>query len=131
MGSFCDFWENKILDHLFGKGNYTPPTIYVALSITVPTDAGGNVTEPSENGYERKATIAADWNVAVNGLIDNANDLAFPEATGPWGTVTHFVLYDALTGGNALAWGALGASKTIDSGETTRFAPGDLDTSLD
>ena len=132
MGSFTDFLEDEILDHVFGKGVYTPPTIYVALSTSTPTDAGGNVTEPAD-GYARVQTAAADWNVATGdpSLTDNANEIAFPEASGDWGTITHFVLYDAASAGNALAWGALGTSKAITSGDTAKFAAGDLDTTLD
>ena len=40
MGSFSNYWENELLDHLFGKGSYTPPTIYVGLSTTDPGDDG-------------------------------------------------------------------------------------------
>jgi hypothetical protein len=49
-------WENEILDHLFGKGSYTPPTIYVALSTADPTDAGTGIAQPSGEGtlYEPK-----------------------------------------------------------------------------
>ena len=131
MGSFTDYLELEVLDHIFGKGTYTVPTIYVALSTSTPADDGTNVTEPSGGGYARVSTAAGDWNAASAGLIDNANDLSFAEASGDWGTLTHFVLYDALTSGNALAWGALGTSKAIGSGDTAKFATGDLDVSLD
>lgn len=36
MGSFSNYWENKILNHIFGKSGYTPPAIYVGLSIADP-----------------------------------------------------------------------------------------------
>lgn len=131
MGSFADYWENEILDHIFGKGSYTPPTIYVGLSTADPTDDGSGLAEPTGNAYARVSTLAADWNVASGGALDNANDITFPEATGSWGTITHFALFDAATGGNMLAHGALSASKAIGSGDTTKFAAGDLDVSLD
>ena len=38
MGGFADYWEGEILDHIFGKGSYTPPTIYVGLSTVDPLD---------------------------------------------------------------------------------------------
>ena len=60
MGGFSDYWENKILDHIFGKGSYTPPTIYVGLSTADPTDDGSGLAEPSGNGYARKQTSASD-----------------------------------------------------------------------
>lgn len=131
MGSFSDYWENEILDHLFGKGSYTPPTIYVGLSTADPGDAGTGLSEPSGNGYARVTTSAADWNSASGGSLDNAAAIEFPDATGDWGTVTHFALFDAATGGNVLAHGALNLSKTISNGDTTRCAAGDLDVSLD
>ena len=131
MGSFADHWENEILDHLFGKGSYTPPTIHVGLSTADPGDSGAGLSEPSGNGYARVSTAAADWNSAAGGSLDNANAIEFPQATGNWGTVTHFALFDASAGGNVLAHGSLTQSKSIANGDTARFAVGDLDVSLD
>ncbi len=131
MGSFSKYWENEILDHLFGKGSYTPPTVYVGLSTADPGDDGTGLSEPTGNGYARLATSAADWNSASSGSLDNASAVAFAEATSDWGTVTHFALFDAATGGNMLAHGALSLSKTVSSGDTVRFVAGDLDVSLD
>lgn len=131
MGSFADYWENEILDHLFGKGSYTPPVIYVGLSTTDPTDDASGLAEPSGNSYARVATSGADWNTASGGTIDNANEISFPQASGSWGTLTHFALFDAASGGNMLAHGSLSISKTISSGDTAKFSAGDLDVSLD
>ena len=131
MGSFSDFWENEILDHIFGKGSYTPPTIYVGLSTADPLDDASGLAEPSGNGYARVSTAGADWNTAAAGAPDNANDITFPQATGSWGTVTHFALYDAATAGNMLAHGSLDTSKAVNNGDTVKFAAGDLDVTLD
>jgi hypothetical protein len=132
MGSFGDFWENEILDHVFGKGTYTPPTnIFVALSTADPTDSGGGIAEPSGGSYARKSTAPADWNAAVTGAVDNANEITFVEATASWGTISYFGLWDALTVGNMLAHGSLTTSKIIDNGDIASFAAGDLDVSLD
>ena len=130
MGSFSDHWENEILDHVFGKGAYTPPTIYVGLSTADPGDDGAGLSEPSGNGYARVATTSADWNLASGGALDNANAIEFAEATGSWGAVTHFALFDAASGGNLLAHGSLNQSKTIASGDTARVVASDLDVSL-
>lgn len=131
MGSFSDYLEDELLDHVFGKGSYTPPTIYIALSTADPLDDGSGLAEPSGNGYARAQTAGTDWNAASGGAIDNANAIAFNEATGSWGTVTHFALMDAASGGNVLVHGVLSASKSIGSGDTAEFAAGDLDVSLD
>ncbi len=131
MGSFSDYWENEVLDHLFGKGVYTPPTVYVALSSADPGDDGAGLGEPSGNGYARVPTAAGDWNAAVAGLIDNASIITFDAATGDWGTLTHFALFDAAASGNMLAHGALTQAKTIGSGDTARIPAGDLHVTLD
>ncbi len=89
------------------------------------------VAEPSGGSYARVATAGADWNVASGGAIANANDITFPEATDSWGTITHFALFDAASAGNMLAHGALSVSKSISSGDTAKFAAGDLDVTLD
>jgi hypothetical protein len=129
--SFANFWENEILDHVMGKGSYTPPTIYVGLSTADPLDDASALAEPSGNGYARITTAAANWDAAAAGLIDNGVELAFPAATGSWGTVTHVCLFDAATAGNLVASGALTVPKAISSGDTPKFAAGDLDVTLD
>ncbi len=131
MGSFADYWENEILDHLFGKDSYTPPTIYVGLSTADPSDDATGLAEPSGNAYVRVATSGTDWNATSSGIIDNANEITFGQASGTWGTLTHFALFDAASGGNMLAHGSLSISKTISSGDTAKFSAGDLDISLD
>jgi hypothetical protein len=131
MGSFANYWEDKILNHIFGKGNYTPPSIYVGLSTASPADDAAGLAEPSGQGYARAETAADDWNTAAGGSLDNASDIAFPQAAGGWGTVTHFALFDAATAGNMLAHGALSQAKTLNSGDTVKFTAGDIHITLD
>jgi hypothetical protein len=129
--SFSNYLELELLDHLMGKGSYTPPTVYIALSTADPGEAGAGMAEPSGNGYQRKQTAAGDWNVASSGQTTNANELAFPEATGSWGTITHFAFFDASTSGNFLGSGALTTPRVVDSGTILRFAAADCVVSLD
>lgn len=131
MGGFSNYWEDKILNHIFDKDHYTPPTIYVALSTADPLDDASGFAEPTGNAYARVETSASDWNTASGGFLDNANNIIFPKATGSWGTITHFALFDAATGGNMLAHGALSQPKAIDSSYTAIFDPGDLNINLD
>ena len=131
MGSFTNYWENKILDYIFGKGSYTPPTVYVGLSTADPLDDATGLAEPSGNGYARVQTSASDWNAASSGSLDNAHIIAFAEASGSWGTITHFALFDAATGGNMLAHGVLTQSRAVIGSDTARFEAGDLNISLD
>jgi hypothetical protein len=129
MGSFADFWEGEILDHIFDIGSYTAPTIYVGLSTADPLDDASGLAEPSGGAYARVAHAA--WARSGN-VVDNTGAVTFPTTTASWGTVTHFALFDALSGGNMLAHGTLDASRDLSaSGKTPRFADGELDVSLD
>lgn len=128
VAGWGDAVENSILDHFFGKATWTPPsTIYVAVSTTDPDDDGSGITEPTGNGYARVATTATDWNSASGGATSNANAIMFPEASGSWGTITHFAFYSQSTGGTFQGGGALTASKAVGANEILRFAAGELD----
>jgi hypothetical protein len=133
--SFGDYLENELLDHVFGASAYSAPaTLYVGLSTTAPTDAGGNITEPSgANGYSRVAVTnnLTNFPVASGGAKSNGAAITFPTATGGWGTVGYFIIMDLASGGNMIGSGALTNPKTIDSGDTASFAIGDLDITLD
>jgi len=125
MGSFADWMENKVLDHYFGQtASGSPASVYFALSTTTITDAGGNLTEPSGNGYARKSMTnnKTTWGTASAGSVSNAAQIDFAQASGSWGTVVDFAVMDAASGGNMLAYGTLSTSKTIDSGDTASFA---------
>lgn len=131
MGSFSDYLENKILDHVVGKTDYDLlANVYLALYTAAPSDAGGG-TEVSGTNYVR-VECSGDWNAASSGAIDNANDITFAEAgAGGWGTITHFALLDASTNGNFLIWGALSSGKSVSEGNTVKFLVGELDITLD
>lgn len=133
-GSFSDFLELELLDHVFGNASYSAPaTLYIALSTTTPVDAGSNFTEPSGNNYSRASVTnnGTNFPAAAAGAKANGTAITFATASGSWGTVTHFGIYDASSAGNLLAWGSLGTSKSIASGDTASFAIGDLDITLD
>lgn len=128
MGRLSDAAANNSLDVRFGGvASNAPATYYVGLSSTTPTNTGGNVTEPSTGGYGRVAVTnnLTNWPAAVARAKSNGTAITFPTPTANWGTMTHFVLYDALTGGTFQGWGAI-ASENIVIGATASFAPGQL-----
>lgn len=138
MGSFADDVEKKVLDHLTGKQTFAAVTAFVGLSTVDPLDDESGLAEPSGMGYQRVETDAADWNAASEGSpssISNALDITFPEASGDWGTITHFALFSAVSGADVmLVHGSLTTSKHIESGEIAKFAggtPGALVLTLD
>ena len=132
-GSKSDYLENKILDHVLGGGDFSrPATVHVALYTSAPGDAGGG-TEVSGGSYARVAVTnnSTNFPAASGGLKSNGTEITFPEATANWGTVVAFAILDNGTGGNFLYWGDLTASKAINTGDTAKFAVGDLDITED
>ena len=124
--SLSNYTENKVLDHLTGKTSFTMPTVYAGLSTANPGETASGLAEPSTGSYARVATTGATWAAAASGSTSNAAEIAFPTATGAWGTLTHFALFDALTTGNMLWYGSLTQSKAIVSGDTAKFEIGSL-----
>lgn len=111
----------SILAALLGKGTVSPGNVFIALSTADPTVDGSGVSEPSGNGYARKNVVTgyglnnnqhAFGNVTYDDLTDtvtisNQYEIQFPKATGSWGTITHFALYTASSGGTMIAYGSL------------------------
>jgi hypothetical protein len=125
--SFSNFLENKVLGHVFGATPYTAPaTLYVGLFTSNPGETGSG-TEVSGGSYARQ-TIAF---TVTGAQASNTAAVEFPTATASWGTITYAAIYDALSGGNLLAYGALTTSKTIDNGDVFRIPAGDFDINLD
>ena len=127
-GSFTDYLEDKILNHVFTNVAYTSPTtVYVGLFTVAPTDVGGG-TEITGMGYARKS---AAFTVSGTGtLATNSAAVEFDAATGTWGTIVAIAVFDALTTGNMLAFADLTTSKTIATGDILRIPTGDLDITL-
>jgi len=132
-GSKSDFLELELLDHVLGNAAYSAPaTVYIALYTVAPTDAGGG-TEVTGGSYVRKSVTNNDtnWPAAAAGAKANGTEIAFVEATASWGTVVAFGIFDAESAGNLLYWADLTTEKTIDSGDTAKFAVGDIDVTED
>ena len=125
--SFSNYLENKLLLHTFGATAYTAPTtLYLAIHTTNPAEDNTG-TEVSGSAYARQ-TVAF---TVTTSTASNTAAVEFPTATGSWGTLTHVGVYDALTGGNLLAYAALTTSKIISTNDVFRVPAGDLDITLD
>lgn len=125
--SFTNYTETEVLEWLLTAGAVTRPTAwYVGLFTAAPGETGGG-TEVSGGSYARES---ATFTVSGNTASNSAN-IEFTEATASWGTITHVAIFDAVSGGNMLAYASLTASKTIDSGDILRIPAGDLDVTLD
>lgn len=128
MGSFSDYLENEIMDHIFENGAYVPTaTVEVALWVGDPTDTGLAGAEAAYTNYARQ-TIAFD--AAAARLINQTAQVDFPQCgvTGQAG-ITHYAIFEAAAG-NILAHGALSATVGVVQGNTPSIAAGEIDISI-
>lgn len=124
------YFANCAMGNLF-KTKTTPALpseFYLGLSTTTPLPDGTNVTEPSDTAYVRvKLTTLS---TPANGVIKNSVAVSFPDSTADWGSVTHFVIYDASTGGNLLIYNTLDKPRIIQEDSSVAFKAGGLTLSL-
>lgn len=127
-----NYLEEAVLNHFFRNGNVTsPPQLYLALYISDPTD-GDTGTEIAGGGYQRQLiTFSAPAQTSGKGTIQNDTEIRFPVATANWGTISHFGVRDALTGGNLLAHAPVPVPKLIESGDEAKFNVNTLTISMD
>ena len=125
--SWGDTLENSILDHVLGGATYTQvDTVWFGLSTAVASDNLDSLAEVAGNNYARvgRENAVATFGAASAGVKQNAIAITFPEASGSWGTVVQFQIWNHETDANAaaiLCMGSLEVSKAISGGDTPRF----------
>jgi hypothetical protein len=99
MSAMSDYLELKFLDHFTGTASTSAPSaVYLGLATgSIGDDASGS---------------------ELTGKFD--------PATGSWGDVSHWGIFDASSSGNLLFHGSFTASKTIASGDILKVASGSL-----
>jgi len=134
-----DFLENAIVDWIFRtRTPAKPAALWVALFTAAPSDVGGG-TEVAGGGYARVNLPPLDTNwtatqggttgnsSGTGGMTQNAVAVAYAAPSANWGTITHFAIFDAASGGNMLIWDALTAPRTVLGGDPApSFAVGQL-----
>lgn len=93
-----------------------PSSFYIGLSTSAPSVDGTCDGEPtgSDSGYSR--VLLNSLSAPSDGVISNTSAIDFGESTSAWGKVSHYVVYDAPTGGNLLFYGTLSEAITVDVG---------------
>lgn len=144
MSAFSDYLENRLIDHILRGQTFTAPTtIHVGLLTASASDSSPG-TEVTGGSYARVAVTASLANFAgtqsagstaassgSTGTTSNNNVVTFPAPTANWGSITHFAIFDASTGGNLLFYGALTTAKTVNNGDAApSFAAGSLQITL-
>jgi len=99
---YSNIVRRNIQRHIWGKAGAQPlgTNFWVTLSTTDPAQDGQSITEPVGNGYAAVATVPADWldaSLANPSVMSNATIIDFGTATGPWGLLTHYAVWDHAT----------------------------------
>ena len=137
MAGFTNYLEDKVIGHLFGGTAYTAPTTwYAGLQTAAPSDSAAG-TEVSGGAYARQSVA---WTIGTGGVAQASNTAAleWPAATTDWGTVTHAGIYDAVSGGNLVAFETLTETdfstanpKVVNTGDIFKIDAGTLKIQLD
>lgn len=121
MTALSNYAENAMLDHLVGNTAFTKPTnTYIKLHTG---DPGEDCTLAAAGETLRKilSWAASASRVAVTDAAVNWASMTAAE------TITHYSIWDALTGGNPLFYGAFASGQTVGIGDELDIASGDVD----
>lgn len=117
-------FENMVLNWALTANAVTRPTTwYIALFKADPTDTATVTQEVTGGGYARQ-TVA--FTVTGNQAV-NTGEVNFGQASASWGTVTHWAVMTASTGGTMLYYGATedaggtNTGFTVNNGDTFKF----------
>lgn len=129
MSGFSDYTAQSTINYwLLGTSMPTVTNRYLALFTADPKDDNSGVAnEISGAWYARQ--LANSWTAPVSNVdgtsgtvTKNSTQISFAAVTGSSVTVTHWGLYDAVTGGHLLYSGALSASKSLNVSDVLTLA---------
>jgi hypothetical protein len=102
---------------------------YVSAHTGDPGNTGAS--EVAGGSYARVALGAYSIATGNPSIADNDAIVEHPTSTADWGTITHFGLWTALSGGNFIGGKALDASKVILTAYVLRYPAGSIQISTD
>ena len=121
MGKLSIVGENLWLDHILKVAVFTPTgDIFLALSTADFTEDGSGAAEPVGDNYARTNISTMFGTVAASRVISNDGLITCPTASGDWGTITHWAIFDAITAGRLLCYGAFAVGKAVGDGQTPK-----------
>lgn len=128
MANMSNYLEDKVLGvSVLGSPFTAPATVYLALATSSTTD--GAVFQEVATGTAYARQVVAFGAPATSGLsrqVLNSGVVTFPQATTPWGYITHLGIYDSPTSGNQLYWGALTTPRTVITNDQLSLPIGNL-----
>lgn len=119
------YTRNNILNAALRGVAYPLPTgTYVSLHTADPGLTGANeATIAAWPAYVRRkaegaGAIGTGWTASTAGSTSNANQITFPSMNGAGTiTITHFAVWDALSGGNCIESGQLNLARILGAGD--------------
>lgn len=114
---WSDYARDQILAVIEGGSLTAPSGLFLALSTSDPSSDGSTITEPSGNYARQSVTLAETANNSLGIIVSNTGATVFGPASTNWGNVSHMALYDAVTGGNMIAYGPVAVQQNIVSGD--------------
>ena len=122
--SVSNYAENKLLDAVCANTSYSVAAVYIKLHIGDPGEAC------TSNAAAETTRKVVTFGAAASGTSTSNADATWTNvSTGE--TYSHISLWDAASAGNALWYGALTASKTVNAGDTFQISSTALTVSLD
>ena len=121
-GGLTNFGKSAVVSHLAATAHSPAATVYLALFTADPTVAGTLTNEVADaNSYARTAIT---FGAAASRRVTQSAQVTFPQASGSWGTVTHWGIVNSATrgAGNMLAFGAFSTSFSPVAGNTPSIA---------
>lgn len=131
--AMTNYLENALLNHVLkGGGAFPQPAnVYVALHTADPTETG-SVAEMTTTDFSNYVRKLVTFGASVSGSISNAGtDLLWDFNGASAKTVSHISIWDSLTTGNPLFYGALTTAQTLNSGNQFKMAVGSITINLD
>lgn len=134
MSAASNYTEENVINALLRGVTFPlPSTVYVSLHTSNPGETGANeVLTSNWPAYVRKdaavgGAINTGWAAPTDGVTTNSKQIVYPGMNGASNlTVSHWALFDAATGGNPLAYGALQTARTLQPGDVFVFDIGAL-----
>lgn len=121
------YWKTAVLNILRGESIEALTATSIALFTSDPGNAGGGM-EVSASDYVRQTlTFAAPTEQATgNMLMANSTDISFARTGTQWGTITHFGIMSAQTGGIMLYRGEANPAVTVSASDRWSAAAGQI-----
>ena len=122
MAGLSNYLEAALGNAVLRNTSYTSPAkVYLAFHSGDPGETGAS--ELTGNNYSR---VEIAFDAPTDGVFLNSANVESPVASGSWGAVSHFGIWDASTDGNFLFGAALTTPRTVGTSGFIRVQTGEL-----